>query len=358
MRAAYDTGFNGSPDSVGGSYTNETGGTWGGFDAPPQASPVPQTFGQRATGGYFNDPTTLPLMNQWSTRMAQLNAPAPGYGDISGIFSSFLKPDPRMDDAISRMFQVSQGRAPSNAYTGQYATATKNRMQELNAEPFSTSDEAALKARFFDSLAQTRDDAVQQVADQMASRGFAPTSGLARDAYGEVSQGYQKARAGQQQALLQYVTDERNRRRDEAVQMSGALAQQGNQDAQLEAQWNAQRAGILGNIASALVAMRNGQMGAAENMASLRRQAYLDDLNRGGLALETSALPSQLADQRMQQLSQLLNGTTDPSQVFNQYLALNQQRLNQQQYSDQNNAALWSGIANAASKIIPAIWHH
>lgn len=329
-----------------------TDGQWpgasGGWGSPsPMMSP--------GGGGYFNDPTTQPLMAAWAQRMAQLQRPAPNYGDINGVLSGFLRPDPRFDDAIASMNRIGSSSAPSNAYTGQYATAVQGRMKELNAQPFSTSDEAALKARFFDSLALNRDKAYDEVAQQASSRGFAPTSGVAAGLNAQVGADYQKARAGQQQALLQYVTDERNRRRDEAVSMSGGLQQAGAGDAQLQAQWLSQRANIIGNVASALMAQRNSSMSAAESMASLRRQQYMDDMSRGDAMLSTSALPSQLAQQRMQQLQSVLSGGSDPSQIFSQYLAMQQLQNQQQQQSNASKAGLWSSIAQIAGPALGAM---
>jgi hypothetical protein len=208
-------------------------------------------------------------------------------------------------------------------------------MKELNADPFSTSDEAALKARFFDSMAQDRDSAYQQNAAQMASRGLAPSSGVAQALGAETSMGYQKARAMQTQQMLQYVTDERNRRRDTAVSMSGNLAQRGGE-------------------LSALVQQQGMGLNAATTMAGLRRQQYLDDDQRGANLLETSALPSAIAQQRMGALQSVLAGGPTAGSIFNQYSQMQQNQNQQDQIRGQQNAAVWGAAGQIGSSALNA----
>jgi hypothetical protein len=332
----------------------------GSASAQPDTSPF---------GNFFDDPTSQPINTAWNQRMTQLNQAAPSYGDITSTLGGYLQPDPRFNAGLAALAQSAGGNAAQakvldNPYTAQFATATTNRMKELNQDPFSSSDEAALKARFFDSLALSRDDAYKQNAQQMASRGLAPSSGVAQALGAETSAGYQKARAGQQQALLQYVTDERNRRRDAAVGMSGNLQQAGLADtsekqnaltsnASLANQWQATRASILGNVLQAIQGQQGLGLNAATTMASLRRQQYLDDNQRGADLLQTSALPNALTQARMQALQQTLAGGPTSQSLFGQYSQMNAQQIAQAQANAQRNAAIWgaagqigAGVAN------------
>ena len=306
----------------------------------------------RDPNGFFSDATTAPLMQSWQTRMDQLEKPGPGYGDISNIFSGFLKPDPRFDDALSRMFAVSSSAGATNPYTGGYAKAVNKRYDQLNADPFSTSDEAALKARFYDSAALSRDAAYDAVAQQMASRGFAPTSGVATQANELVNADWQKARAGATQSLLEYVANEAQRRKDLGVTIKGQLAGQGAQDAANANQWKGTQANILGNIAGALSQMRGQQMSAAGEIAGLRRQEYLDDMSRGEQLLQTSALPSSLEEQRMLEMAQMLGGQPDINSIFGNYLNMNQQQAYLDAMRNQQKSGLGSVFGNIGSKII------
>jgi hypothetical protein len=337
------------------------------YSAPSYGGSAPSPWGQPAGGGgttyqpggygstpdtYFSDPLTQPIMGAWGQRMNQLSAPAPGYGDINSALGKYLQPDPRMNAAMGSLASVAQGPGASNAYTGQFAAATKKRMAQLNADPYSTADEAAIKARFFDSLAGSRDQAYEQNAAEMARRGLAPSSGVAQALGAETSMGYQKARAGQTQQMLQYVTDEANRRKDLGVTMSGNLAQQGGQDAALAQQWQSTRAGILGNVLSALAQQQQTGLGAATTMASLRRQQYMDDMTRGNDLLETSALPSALAQQRMQALSQVLAGGPNAQSIFNQYSQQQQNQNQQDQINQQRTGAIWGAAGQIGASVM------
>ena len=335
-----------------------------GYQAPAYGGAAPSPWGQPSTGSYhpgaygstpdtyFDDPLTQPIMGAWGSRMNQLSRPAPQYGDINSALGKYLQPDPRMNAAMGSLASVAQGPGATNQYTPQFAAATKQRMKELNADPFSTADEAALKARFFDSMAGDRDAAYAANAAQMSARGLAPSSGVAQALGAETSMGYQKARAMQTQQMLQYVTDERNRRRDEAVGMSGNLAERGGADAALAQQWQSTRAGILGNVLSALAQQQGVGLNAATTMASLRRQQYLDDQQRGSDMLETSALPSALMQQRMSSLNQILAGGPTASSIFNQY-SQQQQNANQlAQANAQKNAAIWGAAGQIGGSVI------
>lgn len=324
---------------------------WDALGSQPAATPRAS-----ASSPFFDDPLSQPIMTAWTRRMSQLSTPGPDYGDIEGMFGAAVRPDPRFDDAI-RTLQASMKRsAPSNAYLGQYAANTRRRIDELNAEPFDAQEEARLKARFFDDLARSRDDRQEQLRARLATMGYAPTSGVAAEAATLLEGDYEQGRAQQQRELLQYVTDERNRRRDLGVQMSGALSGAGAQEAANQASFEGQRAGIAGNLAQLMAALQDRRLGVASTIANLRRQRYLDDLDRGGLELETSALPASLAQQRMAQLQAVLSGfAPNAANLYEQQLSREQLAQQEQARSDQNRAALWGTIGSIATPLISGL---
>jgi len=331
--------------------------------APSWASP---TAGQPTFGGwgdtpqggasmpYFDDPLTQPIMSAWTGRMQQLATPGPDYSEAQDYLRASAREDPRMTAMIKQLTGLSKRSAPANAYLGQYAGATSKRMKELNEDPFSGSDEAALKARFFDDLARDRDDRHQQLRERLASMGMAPTSGTAQEAATLLEGEYEGARASQQRDLLKYVTDERNRRRDLAVQMSGGLSDQGAREAANQASWMSQQAGIGGNLASLLASLQANKAGVGQSLAGLQRTAYGDDLARGGELLETSALPASLWQQRMAQMAQLLQGQGTPQQLYEQTLAQQRAEDEAKRYSDQNKANIFGTIGGIAAPILGA----
>lgn len=341
------------PFSTGGDYVP-------GLSAPslPQLGTAASDAWTRQPGGgggpYFDDPLTQPIMTAWTRRMSQLSRPVPNYGaDAEALWRGALKPDPRLNDALSTLQGAMKRSAPGNAYLGQYAGHTERRIGELNEEPFDAQEEARLKARFFDDLARTRDDRHEQLRARLSSMGMAPTSGTAAEAASLLEGEYETARAGQQRELLQYVADERNRRRDLAVQLSGALSGAGQADANNQASFEAHRAGVAGNLAQLIQALRAQQIGVGSNIAQMRRLQYTDDLDRGGLELETSALPASLAQARMAELQQTLNGFAPNAQdLYQQQLQQEQLQQNERLRKDQNRTALWGTVGQIAAPLL------
>ena len=337
--------------------------SFGGAQMPQNYGPYPGSYSYSPGGGgatspwnsatFFNDPFTQPIMQAWTTRMNNLQQRGPGYGDVEGMLRGYLQPDPRFNEAFGLMMNTAKGPAPTNAYTPEYAAAVRKRYQQLNAEPFTTSDEAALKARFYDKMALDRDAAYDQVRAEMAARGYAPTSGVAAALNEQVGSDYQKAHAAATQDLLEYTAGEAQRRKDLGVTIKGQLAQQGGADAQLAVQWNAARANILANAAQALATMRGQGLSAAEGIAGLRRQSYLDDQNRLDALLQTSALPSALEQQRMQMMFSSMGG--DP---MSQLLQLYQQQANQDQIRSGNRGAFYGAAGNIGGTILDNYLRH
>jgi hypothetical protein len=367
------------------SYDQYTGGGAGamtGVPAAPPQTPVPagwsaataqppqhqQSFspwtaqqqpGSQQAMPFFDDPLSQPLMESWGRRMTQLRSPGPNYGDVERTMWGSMKEDPRLTGLLKNLQGLTTRAGPANAYLGQYAGATQGRMKELNAEPFDASAEAALKARFFDDLARSRDDRTQQLQQRLASMGMAPTSGTAQEAGALLEGEYEGARAGQQRDLLKYVTDERNRRRDLAVEMSGGLSQHGQADANNRAQYMSQQANLGQGLAGILANLQTNRANVAQGIAGLRRQSYLDTMERGGQELDTSALPSALGQQRMTQLQQLLSGNTPTQQqLFEQQMAQQNAANEQQRYADQNRTNMWGAIGQFAAPALGAVAGH
>jgi len=358
MSAQYDPYNPYTQGGGGGMVPQQQPPSWS-FAAPAQGGtgqaqspyPAPGFTPQVGPSPYFDDPLTQPIMSSWTQRMSQLSQPGPNYGESMNVYRSALKEDPRYTNAIKSLGDSIKRKAPPNAYLGQYAASTQGRMKELNAEPFSDSDEAALKARFFDDLARTRDDRTQQLRERLASMGMAPTSGTAQEAGALLEGEYEGARASQQRDLLKYATDERNRRRDLAVQLSGGLSQQGGVEAANQAQWEGQRANIAQALAGLLGNLQDRKLGVAQGLAGLQRQGYMDDIERGGMHLETSALPAAIGQQRLAQLQQWLGQQGTPQQLYEQQLAQQRADDERKRYADANKTAFWGGLINTAGNI-------
>lgn len=276
-------------------------------------SPIPQSYSPYgstggAGGGLFNDPTTQPLMNQWATRMAQLNAPAPQYGDLSAMAMRSTQADPRFNSIINALKGMMGGGVAANPYEGQYAAETKGRIAQLHQDPFSSADEANIKARFYDHLERSRTEQKQQVLEAMAQQGHSPTDGAVTAALQKVDQNFDAQRGDATQKLLEYTYGTKEDHLNQALQASQGLAGYGQQEQSLGLQARGQGIQAGSSAANLLADQQNRSVQVAQMLAGLRQQGYENAMSQGGAALTTSALPSELATQRLLQTYQMLSG--------------------------------------------------
>jgi hypothetical protein len=267
--------------------------------AQGQSSPwSAQAQGQSGSGwgDLFSDPTTQPLMQSWQQRMNQLNVPAP-----------------KMSDIASRVY----GKGGEFEY---FSNATKNRIGELQQEPFSAGEEAALKAKYLDGIVRERDTARQQMRERLGSMGHSPTDGAMAQADLDVERSFGQNYGRALGDMTIYQSQERQRRRDQAQQLAALLQSTG--------------------------------MSAGQMVAGLRQQEWGNNQALGRERLQTSALPSELARERMAMLSQLLNGQgMDPSSIMNGLQGIGNQYAGQAQQGAQNNAAMLQAIGNVLGTI-------
>jgi hypothetical protein len=329
----------------------QTGNVWSSGFTQPGAAPRPgmayaSPWSPEAAASYFTDPLSQPIMQAWSGRMGSLQpGNAPNLGDVEGMFRSAAQPNKYGEQAANSLGSLIGSTAgATNQYTPQFAKSVMQRKKELYQEPFSTSEDAALKARYFDSLSANRDDRAQQMAEMLAQRGFGNASGLAADAMGQVEQSYQSDRAQQQQQLMQYVMDKREERRNLAVQMAGQLSEQGYHDASLAAQNLQTRGSIAGALASLAQAQQEAGLRAAAGIGGLRQQGFENRQLLSQGALETSMLPYTLQMSRLGQLTSALGGEPDP---FAMASGVNQQQAAQAAANAQLMAGIFGGVGQA-----------
>lgn len=294
------------------------GGSMAGYNYNPyQTTPSYGASYQPSGGSYgyggdssqlFSDPTTQPLMSQWAKRMAQLNAPTPHYGDLEGMARGSLQMDPRLNSIVNALKGMMGGSMPANPYSGQYATETKNRIAQLHQNPFSSGDEANIKARFYDNLERSRSQSRQQVLEQMGQLGHSPTDGAIIAALQGVDQNYDQQRADATQKLLEYTYGEQQNRLNEALAASQGLASFGQQEQGLANQFRGSQISAGNAAAGILSDQQNRAAQVAQLLAGLRQQGFENEMTQGNQALQTSALPSELAQQRLATVYSMLSG--------------------------------------------------
>jgi hypothetical protein len=326
--------------------TNVWGSNQGAGAPPRQGMAYVSPWAPEAAASYFTDPLSQPIMQAWSGRMGSLQpGNAPNLGDVEGMFRNAAQPNKYYDLAANSLASMTGDRSgATNQYTPQFAQSVAQRKKELYQEPFSTSEDAALKARYFDSLSANRDDRAQQMAQMLAQRGFGNASGLAADAMTGVENNYQTARAQQQQSLMQYVMDTREKRRDQAVNIAGQLADQGYHDASLAAQNLQSRGSIAGALANLAQAQQQAGLQAAAGIGGLRQQGFENRQLLSQGQLETSMLPYTLQMARLQQMTAALGGDPDPYAMAS---GVNSQMNAQQAANAQLMAGIFGGVGTA-----------
>jgi hypothetical protein len=362
-------------DEFGGSAAFVPGDTYGGGGgnmrsyfpqvgyANPLASSSAGGAGWTVSDIFGTDPTTQPFATQWTKAMGAFNQPAPRYGDIEGLFRSLTNQgtSPELQHIIGRLANYkSRATAAANPYSKYYEDEVKSEVERLKQDPMTAADDAALRARYLGGNAYARDTANKRMAEQAAARGLGPTSGPTLAALAEVEKAYGLADAQGRQALYEYVTNERERRRAAAQGYAGNLAQFGEGAANRGTQVNLanESARLQALVSSGQMSLQAAQqqyqnlLAGASGMANLRRQEYSDALAQQLQALNIAAMPRTMAQQEQASLYAMLNGLVPSQQsVANQYGDL----LNGQVNSDARQAAYWQNLFQQIGYGLPGV---
>jgi hypothetical protein len=305
-------------------------------------------LGSRPSRGYSVLPTTpapapLPAANgnQYSDPYTSL------FETVSKNAMTRLA-QPFQDDTFDEVLNLIRGRvgsvssmaAPSfvgNAYMGDYANEARKRIGELNQEPFSAAEESRLKTGALEAIEKNRSSSKQRALENISRRGIADTSGILLEMEGDIDRGADSDRATSEREFANYVTSERNRRKDSATQIAAGLAALGSQEAAMAnsnavagANFGLAKEGQLMGLASQLAdlaAQRRGEMRANQNDILTIAQSLMN-----------------LGPQRLALMQSVLNGQPSPGELFSNTLNLSNTQANQNAVSNQGNAALMGGL--------------
>lgn len=299
-------------------------------ERPPRAAvPVYSEPGGgrgNAAGGVFSDPYTNMLEQLARGRIGQLSRPTqdPGLDEVLGLIRS----------QIGSASSATGPRAVSNGLLGDFIAQGRQRITELNQEPFSAPEETRLRTRALGNVEELRSAAKQRATEDAARRGLGETSGIIQDAYQTVDRNMDRNRTTAETDLAQFITTERQRRRSEATGISAQLAGAGAQDAALQSQNENARVGFEQARTGQIMQMA-GML--ADQAAQQRGEARANQND----ILQIASMLAQLAPQRLAMAMNVLNGTggNDANGVFNNTLNLSNMQSNQ---NNQNNA----GTAN------------
>jgi hypothetical protein len=155
------------------------------------------------------------------------DAPGAGGGSVPGAGAGYTDPSSQLfiNELLSRIENL---RKPvEDPMAPLYQLMALTRVQNLQGEPYTGADDAALTARYMNPLTQARDAELQQNKERIGQRGMLPTSGLLDELNKTTNQSYQQGVATHSNDLAVRAVDERQRRQQEQLSVLSDLLTQG-----------------------------------------------------------------------------------------------------------------------------------
>lgn len=218
---------------------------------------------------------------------------------------------------LKQLLQARIGQLGSPETT--FSNALRQRISELNAPVYSAGEENALRVRAFDRLQQMKDAEKRAAADRLMAMGHAPSSGTIAQAYADIDRKYQGIEASLQSDLFTNAIGERQRRSDEATQLSGVLSDvtEGRSREQLDT------ANALAALTQNIFSIGEGRQDQAVSMYSL--------------------LPA-LLESRLGLANGVFNGSSTPSSALSTLLTLAQLGQNNRALNSQGTSNFLGGL--------------
>jgi hypothetical protein len=259
----------------------------------------------------FSDPATQALEAFFRLRLEDL-------------LSEDQRPDRDALQTLLRSRVGDLGSEDSNPDVAASLDFNRSRFQELQGDPFTGTEEKALRVARFDRMEQDRAAAKRREADRLMRLGHDPQSGTIVEALKMIDASYDRARAGSENELLLYGIDERQRRGAEAVGLGDFI------QAQTEGR-------------------SREQLTTAGLAADVEGGARAEDEARKREALSVAALPVELSQNRLQMGLQSLGLGGSPESILNSLLGINQTATAQNIASQQQRASGLGGLGQLLS---------
>jgi len=296
----------------------------GGGLTPPGAGPYPGGGGGLPTQPYvdqtFTDPATA------------------YYEQLLKLYSQKLL-EPVNNPAQAQLYDLlSQAIAKYQNPVGPYESAATTRIGELQGPLFTDPQYDTLRTGMFDDLEHQRQQALQNVTEQMASHGHGQTSGTLAEALRQTNQYFDQLRAQKQNAFDQQVIAMQEDRRNQVVDLSKAIsdAQQGRIGSQLS---------LSGNLSGLVANDQDTQLSRdAQAVASGAALAELPE-RRLQLALQTYGVGGGPTTPLSQTAIQLQNMLTN-----NQLIAQQQRNSFAQGMGNYIGYLINSGVFSSGAK--------
>lgn len=311
-------------DAIGSTFSpagNPLGGSMFTYQAPTSAPSA--NAGAADPFGMFDDPGTALLMQTIKKQMGEYSQPVAFDKDTMGVLD-FLKG--QMAGGVSS--------GSGNPLLGDFITQGRKRIAELEQEPFSAGEEAALKTKAKDQITVDRDAQRQMALEDMSRRGVADSSGVLQERYANIDRAYSSADAKAMNDLMLYISGERQNRKDKAAGLSQQLSQAGMQEEQIA---NSARESSSARI-----------MQAASTIANLQAQQRGETRANQQQVLNLAAMMAQLPMDRLNMMMGVLNGSggNNAGSLFNNTLALSNTQGRQNEINASANDGMLEGLSS------------
>lgn len=222
--------------------------------------------------GFFDDP-----IGSWFSQMV---------GGVIGQLGQPRELPGEVNESYNILKQLTQQRGGGAPDLSELRDHTRSRVAQLQAEPFSQTEEAAQRVKAFDNLERSRAVAIQQVRERLAAQGHDPSSGTVEAAIQQVNQSFDGLRAGNENSLLLNNIDERQRRKSEAMTIEQQLADRMLSASSIDEQ-SRSSAG-------------NRSIAAAQSMAQIAQYIgnFMDPSSRLGMLLQAIGMIPNYAQQQ------------------------------------------------------------
>jgi hypothetical protein len=188
------------------------------------------------------------------------------------------------------------------------------RASQLQQPAYTGAEQEILRTQMLDPIERDRTAANQRALENVGSRGFDPTSGVAQEMFGQVNRGFDERRASAQGDLAYRQIAEKRSREQEAQALLGAIPgiQRGAGGADLQ---------YLQMLDAAMNKPREQGINLSQQLYRLPAQAQADALQAMGMG-------------------------GSPDALFNNAMQLYNAQNQQGQYQDQQSAQYWAMLGN------------
>ena len=221
------------------------------------------------------------------------------------------------------------------------------RVAKLQGPAYTGTEQEVIRTQFLDPIERDRQATQQRALDNIGSRGFDPSSGIAQSLIRDVDRGFDEQRSQAQGDIAYRQIQEQRSREQEAQALLAMLAELPQAGARGDLEMMQYLDSLITNPGMNTLAM-SGQLTGLPGQ-SMNMQALIDSLinQPGQNALATSAMLSDLPVQRTQLGIQALGLGGQPQSGVPSALSLLQNAQNNRYLNQQNMGSFWQSIGGS-----------